>query len=158
MSGADSPARVRVLGALVLVGVFAAGAVFGVGLTRWSDRGGPPAPPPRRPPPPGGPVQAMIHELRLDPEQIEALERIDRAHRGELDAIARETMPRVRAVLDAMERELEPRLRPEQLELLEAWRKRRPPPPMPGMGPGRGGPGGPGGPGGRPPPPPLPPD
>ena len=148
----DSPARVRLLGALLLVGVFAAGAVFGVGLTRWSHPDQPPGPPPRRPP--GGPIPAMIHELRLDPEQIQALEQIHLAHRGKLDAIARETMPRVRAVLDAIEHELEPRLRPEQLELLEAWRKRRPPPPMPGMGwrpPGMGpGPD-------RPPPPGLPP-
>jgi hypothetical protein len=124
--------RVRILGALMLVGVFAAGAVFGAGLSRWSHPDQPPGPPPRRPP--GGPIPAMIHELRLDPEQIEALEQIHLAHRGKLDAIARETIPRVRAVLDAIEHELEPRLRPDQLELLEAWRKRRPPPALPGMG------------------------
>ena len=143
----ESQARVRLLGALVLVGVFAAGAVFGVGLARWSHPGHPPGPPPRRPPP-GGPIPAMIHELRLDPEQIDALEQIELAHRGKLDAIAKETMPRVRAVLDAMERELQPRLRPDQLELLEAWRKRRPPPRLLGPG-GPGGFGGPRGFGGR---------
>ena len=146
MTASDSPARARLLGALVLAGVFAAGAVFGVGLSRWSHPDAPSDPLPRRPP--GGPIPAMIHELQLDPEQIEALGQIERAHRGKLDAIARETMPRVRAVLDAIERELQPRLRPQQLELLEAWRKRRPPPRM--FGPG--GPG-PGGPGSRPPPP-----
>lgn len=165
MQAPDLPVRVRLLGALVFVGVFAAGAVFGVGLTRWSHTGNPDGHPPRRPPP-GGPIEAMIHELQLDPAQIEALGQIERTHRPALDAIARETMPRVRAVLDAMERELLPRLRPEQVELLEAWRKRRPPPRMPGPG-GRGGfggpppggpgfggppPGGPGGPGSRPPP------
>ena len=138
MQAPDLPVRVRLLGALVLVGVFAAGAVFGVGLTRWSHTGYPDGHPPRRPPP-GGPIEAMIHELQLDPAQIEALGQIERARRPELDAIARETMPRVRAVLDAMERELLPRLRPEQVELLEAWRKRRPPPRMPGPG-GFGGP------------------
>ena len=153
MMAPDSPTRARLLGALVLVGVFAAGTVFGVGLTRWGRPEHPFGPPPRHPP--GGPVQAMIRELRLDPAQIEALGQIERTHRPELDAIAGETMPRVRAVLDAMERELLPRLRPEQVELLEAWRKRRPPPRMPGPG-GRGGFGGPppGGPGfGGPPPP-----
>jgi len=149
----ESQARVRLVGALVLVGVFAAGSVFGVGIARWSQPAQPHDLPPRRPPP-GGPVQAMIHELRLDRAQIEALEQIDRAHRGELDAIAKETMPRVRAVLEAMERDLAPRLRPDQLELLEAWRKRRPPPRL--LGPG--GPGGPGpGPGLDRPAPPSPP-
>jgi uncharacterized membrane protein len=151
----ESQARVRIVGALVLVGVFAAGAVFGAGLARWSQPGQPEQPtarelPPRRPPP-GGPVPAMIHELQLDPAQIEALHQIERAHRGELDTIARETMPRVRAVLDAMEHDLEPQLRPEQLRLLEEWRKRRPPPPLLGV------PRGPGGPGRRGPPPPHPP-
>jgi hypothetical protein len=152
MQAPDLPVRIRLLGALVLVGVFAAGAVFGVGLTRWSHAGEPAGRPPRRPPP-GGPVEAMIHELQLDPAQIDALRGIERVHRPELDAIARETMPRVRGVLDAMERELLPRLRPAQVELLEAWRKRRPPPGMPGPG-GPGGFGGPppGGPGARPPP------
>ena len=161
----ESQARARLLGALVLVGVFAAGAVFGAGLTRWTDRGDSPGPPPPWRPPPGGPIQAMIHELRLDPGQVAALEQLHLAHRPELDAIARETMPRVRAVLDAIERELSPRLRPDQIERLEAWRKRRPPPRVPGMGPG--GPGGPpprmpgmgpGAPGGPPPFPPPPPD
>lgn len=156
MQAPDLPVRTRLLGALVLVGVFAAGAVFGVGLTRWGHAGERAGRPPRRPPP-GGPIQAMTHELQLDPAQIEALDQIDRVHRPELDAIARETMPRVRDVLDAMERELLPRLRPAQIELLEAWRKRRPPPGMPGGpggfgGPPPGGPGGPGGPDHRPPP------
>jgi hypothetical protein len=152
MQAPDLPVRIRLLGALVLVGVFAAGAVFGVGLTHWSQPGAPAGHPPRRPPP-GGPTEAMIHELQLDPAQIDALRQIDRVHRPELDAIARETMPRVRDVLDAMERELLPRLRPAQVELLEAWRKRRPPPGMPGPGGPRGfgGPP-PGGPDHRPPP------
>jgi hypothetical protein len=115
----------------VLVGVFAAGALFGAALTRHEDR--PPRPPP-------GPIEAMTHELELDAHQRDQLHAIADAHRAELDAIMRETQPRIRNVLDAIEHEMTPNLRPDQVQKLEAWRKRRPPPPMPGMGPPPGGP------------------
>jgi hypothetical protein len=116
---------------LVLVVVFAAGALFGAGLMRWQG--------PDRPPPPGGPIEAMTHELELDGDQIAALRAIERTHRPELEAIARSTQPRVREVLFAIEDELRPELRPDQLHKLEAWRARRPPPGPPGP-PGPGGP------------------
>jgi len=117
----------------VLVGVFAAGALFGAGLMRWMaphdhEHEG------MRPPPPG-PIEAMTHELALDAQQRDQLRAIADAHRGDLEAIMHETQPRVRAVLEAIEQEMTPHLRPDQVEKLEAWRKRRPPPPMPGMGP-----------------------
>jgi len=149
---AESTVRVRVLGALVLVGVFAAGAVFGAGLVRWTRPGPPPgmgAPPPRQ-----GPETAMIRELDLDRDQIAALKAIEARHRADLETIAHDTVPRVRKVLEAIEDELTPKLRPDQVEKLKAWRARRGPPPMPGMGPPPGGPGGPppGRPGGPPPP------
>ena len=146
MSIADSPQRTRLLGAVVLAAMFAAGAVFGVGLARWS------APPrPDHPPgPPGGPppVEVMSHELDLDAALIATLRSFEASHRRELDAIVRDTIPRVKAVLDTMESELRPQLRPDQVQRLEDWKARRPPPPMPGMPPPPGGPGGP------PPPPP----
>ena len=111
---------------LVLVVVFAAGALFGAGLMRWQR--------PDRPPPPGGPIAVMTHELELDGDQIAALRAIERTHRPELEAIARSTQPRVREVLFAIEDELRPKLRPDQIHKLEAWRASRPRPPMPGMG------------------------
>ncbi|HTJ44378.1 MAG TPA: hypothetical protein VL463_19880 [Kofleriaceae bacterium] len=136
MRAVESPQRARLLGAIVLAGMFAAGAVFGVGLAKWS---APPARDDRRPPPPGmGPPPAsevMIRELALDDAQIETLRSIERSHKGELDAIVRDTVPRVKAVLDQIEEELRPHLRPDQIRRLEDWRKRRPPPPMPGMPP-----------------------
>jgi hypothetical protein len=146
MRTAESPRRAQLVGALLLAGMFAAGAVFGVGVARWSapsaagERG-------HQPGPPGGPVDAMIHELDLDADQIATLRSIEAKHRPELDAIVRDTVPRVRDVLFAMEHELEPSLRPDQLAKLAAWRARRPPPPVPGLPP----PGGPP-PGGPPPP------
>ncbi len=141
MRAVESPRRAQLLGAIVLAGMFAAGVVFGVGVARWSA----PASPDRemRRPPPGGPVEAMIHELDLDPDQISALRAIEATHRPQLDAIVRDTVPRVRDVLFAIEDELRPKLRPDQIEKLEAWRKRRGPPPVPGMPPGGPPPGGP---------------
>lgn len=134
MREVESPRRARLLGALVLAGMFAAGAVFGVGLAKWSAPPGgrpPPPPPGLRPPPPG--TDVMIRELALDDAQIETLHTIQRAHKAELDAIVADTVPRVKAVLDRIEDELRPHLRPDQIRRLEDWRRRRPPmPPMPG--------------------------
>ncbi len=123
----------RLMSGLVLVGVFAAGTLFGAGLMRWR---GPDHPSPPR----GGPIDVMIHELELDADQTQALRTIEQAHRGDLDAIVRATQPKVRTVLFAIEDELRPRLRTDQVQKLEVWRARRPPLPMPGMGPPPGGP------------------
>jgi hypothetical protein len=151
MRSVEPSRRASIYGALLLAGMFAAGAVFGVGVARWSAA---PAAPDRgvRPPPPGGPVEAMIHELGLDADQIATLRSIEVKHRPQLDAIVRETVPRVRDVLFSIEEELRPSLRPDQIEKLAAWRARRPPPPMPGLGPPPGGPPGEPPPGGPPPP------
>ena len=127
----------RLMSGLVLVGVFAAGALFGAGIMRWA---GPPARPPW-PPPHAGPIEAMTRELALDADQQTKLRTIADAHRDELDAIGRTAQGKVRDVLFAIEDELRPSLRPEQVKRLEDWRAhRRPPPPPPGMGPPPGGP------------------
>jgi Spy/CpxP family protein refolding chaperone len=122
----------QMMSGLVLVGVFAAGALFGAGLMRWNR----PDHPPR---PPAGPIEAMTHELDLDASQIDALHAIEAAHRPALDAIMRSTQPRVREQLHEIEDELRAmNLRADQIQKLEAWRARRslqPPPPPPPMGP-----------------------
>ena len=140
----------RLMSGLVLVGVFAAGTLFGAGLMRWTAPHGERLPPPSMPPgpPAGGPIEAMTRELQLDAAQRDKLHAIADAHRAELEQIARSTQARVRDVLLAMEDELKPALRPEQIEALEQWRKHRPPPPPgpgmppppPGGGPPPGGP------------------
>ena len=146
----------RLMSALVLVGVFAAGAVFGAGLLRWT------ASAPGRLPPPGGArgghvgggaARAMTRELGLDAAQVVRLEALTDARRGELETITREVQGRVRDVLHGIEEDMRPYLRPDQIEKLAGWRARRPPPPLGGMGPPPGGgpPGG-GPPGGPPPP------
>jgi hypothetical protein len=121
------------LSGFVLVGVFAAGALFGAGLLRWTQRE------PERLPElaPRGPLAAMKRELSLDAQQMARLDAIMTAHRGQLEVIMRDAQGRTRDVLMAIENELVPALRPEQVKALEAWRAHRPPPPMgpPGMGP-----------------------
>jgi hypothetical protein len=131
---------------LVLVGVFAAGALFGAGLLRWTERE------PERLPPPfarfGGPIEKMREELALDANQTQALQTIMDNHRLELAAIMRGTQKQVRDVLFAIEDDLRPKLREDQVKRLEEWRATRPPLPMPGLdgppgGPPFGRPGGP---------------
>jgi len=122
----------RMLSGFVLVGVFAAGALFGAGLLRWTQHA-----PERLPPPPplagGGPVERMHQELALDDAQMRALHDIMQKHRPELDTIMRGTQAQVRDVLFAIENDLLPQLRPDQVKRLEQWRATRPPPPMPGF-------------------------
>jgi hypothetical protein len=125
----------RMLSGFVLVGVFAAGALFGAGLIRWTQN-----PPERLPPPPphagpGGPIEKMRQELALDENQMRALQDIMQKHRPELDTIMRGTQSKVRDVLFAIEDELRPQLRPDQVKRLEDWRATRPPPPMHGFPP-----------------------
>lgn len=129
----------RLMSGLVLVGIFAAGTLFGAGLMKWTAQ-----PNDRLPRPPhGGPIEAMKRELALTDAQVTKLTAITDAHRGALDAIARSTQKQVRDVLFQIEDELVPDLTPEQVKALEAWRAHRPPPPPPGMGPPGMGPPGP---------------
>jgi hypothetical protein len=140
-----SESWLRLMSGLVLVGVFAAGTLFGAGLMKWT----PPARDRLPPSPHGGPIEAMTRELSLDRDQVAKLQAIADAHRGELDQIARSTQGRVRDVLYSIEDELRPQLRADQVKRLEDWRAHRgPPPPPPGVGPpppppGMGPPGGP---------------
>jgi hypothetical protein len=126
----------RLMSGLVLVGVFAAGTLFGAGLMKWT------APPPARLPPPhgmphGGPIEAMTRELALTDAQVKRTIDIIASHHKDLEAIAHRTQGEVRDVMFAIENDLLPELSVEQQKRLEEWRKRRPPIPMgpPGMGP-----------------------
>lgn len=153
-----SPFEVRVKTTLVVLGTFLFGAFTGIGFYRW-------AAPPRRHMPPfmGGPFR----ELDLTRAQQERARQIFDSHRAELDAIMRETYPRVRAIHEQIETEMRATLTPEQQKKLDEIKARRPhgmppgggfgPPPGGGFGPPPGGFGPPPGffPG---PPPGMPPD
>ncbi len=132
----------RMLSGFVLIGVFAAGALFGAGLLRWTQPG-----PDRLPAEtvPRGPLGAMKRELSLDAQQMAKLDEIMASHRGQLEVIMREAQGKTRDVLLSIENELLPALRPDQVKALEEWRAHRPPPPLggpPGMGPPGMGPSG----------------
>jgi len=123
----------RLMSGLVLVGVFAAGTLFGAGLMKWT------APPPDRLPPPPRPPSALIEvmkqKLALTEAQVREMQAIIQAHRPELEAIAHKTQDEVRDLMFEMENELVPKLEPDQKQRLEEWRKIRPPMGPPGMGP-----------------------
>ena len=131
--------QLRLTTAVVILGVFLAGAAMGAGVYHWAR--------PHRPPPP--PPGLPLRELDLTPAQEEKVREITERHHGELEGVMRETFPRVRAINEQIEREVRAILTPEQQKRLDELKARRPPPP----------PGGPGGPGGPPPgePPPGPP-
>jgi len=141
-----SPFRIRLMTALVIVGTFVAGVAAGLGLARWIR-------PPERPPPPMG---LPLGELGLSPEQEAKARAIGERHRAELEAILRDTYPKVRAINEKLDAEVREILTPAQRRRLdEIEARRRPPRPGP-RPPGREGPPGPGGgrpPGHRPPPP-----
>jgi hypothetical protein len=159
MSTERTPRQIRLLTALLLFGTFVFGAIAGAGLTRWTSFTPPPLlrPAPFLPGPPGA--------LKLTTEQEAKARAITDRYRPELEAVWRESMPKVRAINEKMEKELREVLTSEQQKTLDEMKAHRPPLPHGGpMGPGGHPHGGPGGPlpGGPPPwppgfPPPPPP-
>ena len=92
MARSEVPSRrARLLTIVVLVATFAAGTASGVGLCNWMAPRPPPAPPPMSAPLP-------LHELGLSDEQREKTFRIFEQHRPELEAVLRDTFPKVRAI------------------------------------------------------------
>jgi hypothetical protein len=136
--------RLHLWTALILLGVFLAGAATGAGLAHVLR-------PPPRPAGRGGMLPPLLSELGLSPEQAEEARAIFERHRPEIEAAIQESFPRVRAIQDRADAEIRALLTPEQARRFEASRSRRPP--LPGMGPGMG-PHGPGRPGFEPPGPP----
>jgi hypothetical protein len=130
----ESPHRIHLLTALLLVGTFAAGVVTGAGVVRWF---APAAPTAVAPPP--LPAARLPREIRLTPEQDEKARAIGERYRPELEALAREMRPKVRAVQDRMEGEFLALLTPEQRKQLAEIEERRRHPPRPDAPAGPGG-------------------
>jgi Spy/CpxP family protein refolding chaperone len=132
MTAFASLGQVKLRAIALLAAMFLAGALAGAGLGRLLEpRGGPH--------PPGmGPYA----RLGLTPEQQARARAIFEAHRGELDAILSEAMPRVRKVQDSIDLEMREVLTPEQRDRLARLQAESPPgmPGMPGMGPPPDGP------------------
>ena len=159
MSAETSPRRIHLLSGLIVLGTFLAGGAAGAGLhasfaTRHHQAmhvGGGPGPFPHRGPPP------HLRELELTAEQQQQAEALFEAHRTQVEAVMKDSFPKVRELNEQLHVKLKALLTPEQvtkLEVIEARRAQRRGP-GPG-GPGGPGPGGPGAPGGPPPLPPLP--
>ncbi len=108
--------------ALVVVAVFAAGAVSGFaahGLVHErGPRGGPHGMPPH------------LRELNLTPEQETKARDIFERHHADLEAMMKQSLPRARARTEQMEQELRAILTEPQARQLDELRKRRPPPPF----------------------------
>jgi Spy/CpxP family protein refolding chaperone len=115
------------------------GLVAGLGMARWipgvHER-------PLRPMEGRGPhgLPPFLHELDLTDKQEQDARAIFEKHRPELDAILRESFPRVRAVNDRIDAEIRALLTPEQQKKFDELRARRPRhgPGRPGEGPGPG--------------------
>ena len=138
--------RARLWVALIFVGVFGAGTAFGLGLAHLG--GGPPDDLRE------SPADRLTRVLGLDASQRQKLDMLAERSRPVIEALLRETEPRIRALRDGVENDLRPFLSADQLRRLDALQARRPPPGAPDPS-GRHGPGGPPPHPDGPPPPPM---
>jgi Spy/CpxP family protein refolding chaperone len=126
-----SVSGIRAMTALVIVGTFLAGAITGAGVYHWVA--------PHHGRPPHGPGGPPFGELDLSDEQDAKLHSIMEAHRPELEAVLRETFPKVRAVHEKIDREVRAILTPPQQKRFDRWKADHPdtgrPPDGPGFGP-----------------------
>ena len=131
------PRRLRLLTAGVLAATFALGAIAGGGIYRWvvADRLLPADDLPHGPWP--------LHQLDLSDDQRARVRDIFERHRPKLDALLRESFPRVRAIHEQIDEEIGAVLTPEQRTRFDRLKESRPfpppgLPPPPGQGPPRG--------------------
>jgi Spy/CpxP family protein refolding chaperone len=123
-SAPPSPRKIRLLTAVLLVATFAAGTVTGAGLGRWisSSYGG--APPSL---PAMGPPLLPLNELGLTEEQKQKVLDIFEQHRAELEAVLRDTYPKVHTINEKIAEEVRAVLTPEQRTKLAEIEAHRPP-------------------------------
>jgi Spy/CpxP family protein refolding chaperone len=110
-----STRQIRAATALVIVGTFLAGAATGAGVYHWVN--------PRRH---HRSMDFPFHELALSSEQeVKVREVVDR-HRSEVEAIMKETFPRVRAIHEQEDKEVRALLTPDQQKKLDELNAHRP--------------------------------
>lgn len=135
MSTDLSTRRPLLAAAIVCLGVFAAGVATGLPLARWMH---PPMGPPGLCGPPGPErdpdfVPRPYDRLGLDRRQMELVRPIIDRHRQKMEALVRETLPRIRALRAELEQEIRPLLDPAQARRLDDMLAHRPEgPPGPG--------------------------
>jgi|SRR6516165_80195 len=130
MSNDTSPRRLHLWSGLIVLGVFLCGAVAGAGAFAWLR--------PQRMrmhPPPVWQVE-RLRELDLTPEQQQKAEAILEKQRRGVEAVIKETFPRVRSVEEQAHREMRAILTDAQAKKFEEMYTRHPPhPPHLGMHP-----------------------
>lgn len=117
----ETPRRARLVGLSLLAGMLAAGLLAGVALDRaFAHRA------------PGSGRDAcegrrthMFERLDLTSAQRERVDAILERRRGSMEAIWRETGPRMRALVDSTEAEIRQVLRPEQRERFDQLKEER---------------------------------
>jgi hypothetical protein len=112
--GDTLPRKVRLVTALLLGGMFAAGAFTSAGIYHLA-----------LPPRPLPPFPQFVEELRLSPDQASRAREIGERHRAQLEAIFREIQPRVSGVQEQMEGELRTVLDDQQRRRLDEFQARR---------------------------------
>lgn len=116
-----SPARARIVGAVVLLAVFVAGFMAGVA---WRDR-------PRASSPVNVDVQLStrlpreLTRLDLDATQEDSLRAVLRRGNARVRSVLAEIQPRMHAALDSVDAEVDAVLTPEQRARLRASRPER---------------------------------
>jgi Spy/CpxP family protein refolding chaperone len=125
-----SPRTIRLQSAMVLLGMFVAGLVVGVSLSRWSMT--PPRPHDGHRGPPG--ILGQFAQLGLSPEQEQRVQAIMERHRSEFEAILQESFPKMRAVREIVDKEILEVLTPEQRKKFDTLEAQRPRPPDHGPG------------------------
>ncbi len=126
-----SPFSVKLTALAVAVSLFVAGAITGAAVYRWAKldacgEGGPPLP--------HAPWE-MLRPLNLTEEQQKSVRAVFDRYKPSLDAVLRETFPKVRAVQEQIDSEIAKLLTEEQRQRFESQRKHHGPPPgMPPMG------------------------
>ncbi len=123
----ETPRRIRILSAIILLAVFFCGQLAGILLYRLLDR----PREPHGPPPPLAPER--LRDLGLSAEQMKQALGIQDKYRPEIDAVFKEAFPRVRTIVEKMEQEIRAGLTAEQAKKLDELKARQPePPPQPG--------------------------
>lgn len=136
----ESLGRLRLQALLILLVVFAIGALAGAAFERAGGR----RPGPGQGPPPErmrGLPPDLRERLDLQPEQARRIEQLLDRNRARTDAVLDQYLPQLRALTDSLRAEVRAELTPAQREIFDRLEKERPPRPPHGPGgPRNGGP------------------
>jgi len=117
---ADLPSRLHLWSGLIVLGTFLAGTAAGAGLVTWL------RPPLQHHDPREGGLPPPLGGLGLTPEQQHQARAILERHRPAMEAVLKESFPRLRALREQVDQELKTILTEPQLRKLDEWKARLP--------------------------------